>query len=151
MIDVKRFYEFLVETKTKICEIKTIKTVYDDSQIVEEMRDVSPDDSMILMGVIPEYDSGGSKNVDSILFETNIAIFVLQKVDYSDVNNDKLLDFAQETQDVVKKIIEQIQIAAVEGNNNCTLFSGIIASSFSVKPIWKLAQCIGWVIAFNVE
>lgn len=148
MIDVLRIRELLVEAKDSIPQIKSVLLVVDESQIVEKMKKFTTDDNLLLMGVIPEYDYSQTKDIDNQKSSTHIAFLVLEKVNYRGFTEEVEINVWQRTLIAVNGL-KSFLIGNVE--EGCQDLQGLDIASIRVEPVWKLAECNGWILTCTIE
>lgn len=152
MLDILRLKEFLAECKAQIQLINSFDLVVDDSELVKSMSSHKKEDNLRLLGIIPQFDSGASSDEDSIRHNNHLMFMVLEKTDYATMTRDeKTLMWHRTQQGIIaleKKIIEA-KNAGQEGK--CPEFQYLDVKSFHIEPVWKLAQCNGWLLTTSFE
>lgn len=151
MIAPKRFREYLVEIKAEIESINKCRMVIDDSQVVEVLKSMKSSDNLLLLGIIPEYNSGTSKSLDNVNWQTHTAFLVLKYVNYSSLKEDDEAEVWEETFQAANKLKEKILYDAGAGSNTCPEISNISEKSLDIQPVWKLGGCNGYILtaSFN--
>lgn len=143
----QQFNTLLENLKSKVSEINSAWLVVDDSQLVKTLGEKYSEDNMFLVGVLPNYGTSGS-NADSWKNTTQGMIMVLEKTDYSDLDQAQFIDVFERTFQAAKKIREAMLILATEG---CSGFlRDIYVDSIRLEPEWKKADCNGWNISFDI-
>lgn len=138
----------LTEIKAKVAAINSAWMVIDDSQLVKTLAEKYSEDNMFLVGVLPSYGTNGS-NADSYRNTTRSMLFVLEKTDYSDNDQEQFIELFERTFQAAKLIREEILNLATE---SCSGFLRHIAvDSIQILPEWKKADCNGWSINFEIE
>lgn len=152
MLSINRLYEYLAESKSEIERIKSIKLVVDDSEIVNELDAHKESDNMILMGVIPIYDTSGS-NDDAITHNNYLMFLVLEKTNYSKFKNqDERVSMWNRTHEVIKEFEEKlISDKSDSEDGKCPELKDLDVRSIRIEPVWKLGGCNGWMLTATVE
>lgn len=151
MISPKRLREYLIEIKDEITEINRCRLVIDDSQVVEILKSMRSSDNLLLLGVIPEYNSGASRDLDNINWQTDTAFLILKYVNYSSLSEEGEANVWEETFQAAKKLQEKILYDAGAGSNTCPELSNIIERSLDIKPVWKLGGTNGYILTASFE
>lgn len=138
----------LEEIKNAIPGINKSWTVVDDSQLSKKISDCDDEDNMLLVGVLPNYGTTGA-NADSYRDTTQSMIMVLEKTDYSDLDDDEFIDLFERTFQVARAVRNYILEISSEGCNSA--LRNIFVDSLTIEPIWKKADCNGWSINFDIE
>lgn len=152
MINILRLNEYLVECKDEISEVKTTKLVVDDSEIVNDLDQHKEADNMILLGVIPTFDTSPSED-DSIRHNNYLMFLIVEKTNYSKLKgNDEKVAMWNRTQSAIQKL-EQKLIADKEtgADGKCPEFMHLDVKSIRIEPVWKLAGCNGWMLVATIE
>jgi hypothetical protein len=103
MVTVNDLRSYGDSLKTRLEQINYNKTVIDDSQMVKDLGDISPENKHLLYLVIPDNNNVGP--VDSILKDNQMQFIVLCKTSY-DITHDEFLDIIHDTQQTAR-IVEQ--------------------------------------------
>ena len=143
----QQFNTLLTQLKASITEINSAWLVIDDSQLVKTLAEKYKEDNMFLVGVLPSYGTSGS-NADSYRNQTTAMLFILEKIDYSDLDQEQFIEVFEETYQVAKAVREKILNLATEG---CSGFlRDIFVDSIRIDPEWKKSDCNGWSISFDI-
>lgn len=152
MFTINRLYEYLAESKAEIARINSIKLVVDDSEIVNELSSHKESDNMILMGVIPVYDTSGSTD-DALIYNNYLMFMVLEKTNYSRLKSmDERVAMWNRTHEVMTEFHEKLisdKSDAEEGK--CPELQNLNVNSIRIEPVWKLGECNGWVLTATLE
>ena len=149
MISPLELYNYLAACKSELTAIKTTKTVIDESQIVDKIRQLSGNDNQILLGVIPEYDGSPSTDIDSIEKNSYMAFLVLEKINYKSISTEKdEVLIWERTFQTMKKLEEKILKDAGGDCCECPSLAKINVGSINIDPVWKLAECNGYILSF---
>lgn len=148
MISILRLKEYLAECKASIEAINSTMLVVDDSQIVDKMASRQDKDNQILVAVIPEFDSAPSTSEDAIQDNNFLAFLVLEKTNYSALNDDKEILIWERTQKTIELLRQKLLLDSDpdEGSGTCPEMQFLDVTSIKIQPVWKLAQCNGWIL-----
>lgn len=149
MITVNRLRELATEVKILIPEIKKTYIVVDDSQFIKILNNYEPDENMLLVIVLPDYNIK-AKNEDTYKWNNGMGFFLLEKYVHKDLDDDEKLDIHQRTAQVMKKFVEGYLLRGFDDSNVCNIFSDIDANSISISPVWEKAQTNGYEITFDL-
>lgn len=144
----KELREFIHEIKSSVEGINSAWLVVDDSQLGADLEAKEKQENAYLIGVLPNYESK-VRNGDSVKENIISQILVLEKVDYSELNNDEFVDVFERTYQLAKKVSEMLQDKLDGG-----CFGGgtmLLLEDLEIVPIWKKSQCNGWSINFSIE
>jgi hypothetical protein len=149
MVSIKKLREFLEETKTAITEINFQQLVVDDSELEKFMQERSDTDNVMLFGVVPDFQLRGQE--DAVKWNNQLLFFIVKKSSSRDLTHEKYLEVFEDTQEVARKFVDKI-ITDKHNNNlmGCPFLQEIDESSVAVNPVWRKAQCNGWVIEFDL-
>lgn len=150
MITPKELKNYCNAAKTTITAIKTVKVAVDESQIVDNLRNLKPGDNQILFAILPEYDTSESKDVDSVVDKNYMAFLVLEKLNYKSITEDEELDVWEDTLATIVQLREKIITDSTGGCCDCPDFSSLDPKSFRIQPVWKLAECNGYLMTVNI-
>lgn len=139
--------EMLSEIKSENAEINRCITLVDDSDLADFVSEVSTTDNMLLVGVIPSYGHKGK--ISSFKMLPVFQIQILEKTDYSAINNDDFVLLYERTLIVTEKVRDFILDKMEEG---CyPMLSGLDMSNVDIDPVRGKASCNGWTIDFFTE
>ncbi|MHA7822469.1 hypothetical protein ACVVIH_06875 [Chryseobacterium arthrosphaerae] len=139
--------EMLSEIKSENSEINRCITLVDDSDLADFMSDVSPSNNMLLVGVIPSYGHKG--NISSFKMLPVFQLQVLEKTDYSALNNDAFVLLFERTLIVAEKVRDFVFDKIEDG---CyPMLSGLSLGNIEIDPVRAKTSCNGWSIDFFTE
>ena len=149
MVTVNQLKAFGAVLQDAIPAIGFNNTVVDDSQLVKDLRNITPEHGHILYMVIPSANNEG--NDDALRKNNRVQLLLLQKSDKS-ITHEAFLQVMQQTQETALEI-ERIMLAqkTEPSNAGCTFMVWLQESSISIDPIWNYAECDGWSIEFNMK
>lgn len=156
MVTVNDLRNYGDSLKSRLEQINYNKTVIDDSQMVKDLGDISPENKHLLYLVIPDNNNVGV--VDSILKNNQIQFIVLCKTSY-DITHEEFLDIIHDTQQTARLVEKTMfqdkydaQVSYEDSNNQeCGFMMWLDTSSISMKPIWDYEGCHGWTISFSMK
>ena len=151
MIDILELKNYSEEIKTAISAINTVKVVVDESQLVDKIRSLKSEDNQILMTVIPEYDTSNSSDLDNVSHNNYLAFLVLEKVNYKGFTDDQELMVWQRTLQSIKLLEQKLLHDAGTGNETCPTFAHLDVRSIRIEPVWKLAECNGYILSLMIK
>lgn len=151
MISPKQLLTYCQNAMQDIPEIKTVKVVVDESQLVDRIRTLKETDNQILVAVLPEYDTANSDSIDNLRDNNYLAFLILEKVNYKAITEDKELDVWENTLPTIVQLRERIIRHSAQGCADCPDFSNIDAASIRIEPVWKMAECNGYIMALNID
>lgn len=142
MLAINDFRNYITEIKNEIPEIQQSETVMDDSQLSKFLQN-QPNDSYIVIGIIPEHSLSGT--VDALNSNDKASILVLKKVVRSDQTHDAFLDIIHEAQTVARAVILKI-LNDFSDDENCGFLRYLIPGETDITPVWALNSCDGYEI-----
>lgn len=148
MISINSLREYLVECKAEFPKIKKTQLLYDDSTIVEFMKDHAAGEDIYFLSIIPEFSSH-SKNEDSVLFSNMLSFLFLEKVNYNDISYDEELLVFHRTLELAKKFVTKL--LEESGNSTCHEMNKINWETLEIVPIKNLASCNGYGVEFSLK
>lgn len=142
-----QFNTLVTQLKDSIAEINSAWMVIDDSQLVKTLAEKYKEDNMFLVGVLPNYGTNGS-NADSYRGSVSAMLFVFEKTDYSDLDQEQFLSVFERTYQVAIAVRERILNLATK---ECSGFlNHIIVDSINIKAEWRKSDCNGYSISFDI-
>lgn len=150
MLKINRLREFCAEAQAEITEINSAKIVVTKDEVAKFMKEHSPDDNFLLLGIIPEHDLSGTE--DAWRWQNDLGFYVLQKTDYSEHDHDSYIDIFANVQSVAEKVIDLI-ISHSEENQTvfCDLFGSKDKIIINVSPVKGLSSCNGYFIGLRFD
>lgn len=148
MISILSLNEYLAECKASFKEINRTQVLFDDSTIVEFMKDHDFTHNIFMLGIIPQFDSSGT-NTDNLQFNNNLAFLFVEKVDYNDLTYDQELLVFHRTLELAKKFL--LKVADEAGQSTCHEMNLIDVSSIGINPVRNLASCNGYEVEFTLK
>jgi len=139
--------ELLSEIKSEIPEINRTISLIDDSDLADFAADMSTSDNMSLVGIIPSYQHSGEIGKFKML--PIFQLQVIEKTDYSALNNDEFVLLYQRTLVVIEKVRDFL-IDKVEDGCYPTL-SNLDITGLVIDPVKKVSQCNGWALDIITE
>lgn len=139
----KQFKELLAELKAAVGAINSTMTVVDDSQLATRMQNKSTLDNIILVGVLPEYGHSGA-NVDSYKQNMTGQLLIVEKTDYSDLDDDQFIDLFERCYQAAEEVKKKLLALASTGCYPMLMMLDI--NSLDIYPVWKKAECNGYSI-----
>lgn len=131
--------EMLSEIKFEIPEIKNTICLIDDSDLSDFAGDLETN-KMALVGVIPSYEHLG--NIGSFKTLPIFQLDIIEKTDYSAINNDEFVALYERTLKVIFKVRDFVLEKIEDG---CyPMLSNVDVASITIDPIKKKSQCNGW-------
>lgn len=138
--------EMLSEIKSEIPEITTTICLIDDSDLSDFAGDLVSN-NMALVGVIPSYEHLGK--IGSFKTLPIFQLDIIEKTDYSAINNDEFVALYERTLKVLFKVRDFVLEKIEEG---CyPMLSNIDVTSMTIDPIKKKSQCNGWSMDILTE
>lgn len=128
-------------------EINKNWIVVNDSHLGNSLQDMELKDNLFLVGLLPSYDTNGS-DVDNYKTATFGQLILVEKTDYSELSPEMFIDVFQRTFKVIEKIRDLLCEYASSGCE-AGLFQ-LDISSLKMDPIYKLSQCNGWSLEYNL-
>lgn len=149
MITIQELQNYAADVLGNIPEFKSKFIVIDDSQLSKVMEDISFDDNLIFVAVIPSHkmngnDSDAAMPLDLMLF------MVLNRFDRKD-GHEAFLESMSLCQNATKKLINKMIADKRDENQMCGLMKYLQVQSISVDPIWELLGCDGYEINFQIK
>lgn len=139
--------EMLSEIKSENPEINRCITLVDDSDLSDFIADVSSSDNMLLIGVIPSYGHKGK--ISNFRMLPVFQLQILEKTDYSAINNDDFVLLYERTLLVAEKVRDFVLDKMEDG---CyPMLSGLDMSNVDIDPVRGKSSCNGWTIDFFTE
>lgn len=151
VVDITFIKNYAQRLQDAVEGISYNRVIIDDSQLIKFVEDISASDKHLLFIVIPEFQNTGN-TADSARRQTETAILVLQKTDYSNNTHDEFLDIMQAT--LVSANAVEAKMRADKNDyspEGCKYMKQLNISSIYIKPVYRLAGCNGWSIEFNFE
>ena len=139
--------ELLAEIKAEVTAINKTKGVVSDGQLISKLDEISKDDNQILIGVLPSYGSNG-ENVDNVRETTICQLMVVEKVSYSDLDEDEFWAVFERAYQSIKLVREIIIRKA--GEECLPYLANIDVNSLDINPIWGLSDCNGYSFDFDI-
>ncbi|MFC4688656.1 hypothetical protein ACFO4P_17070 [Epilithonimonas pallida] len=140
--------EFLAELKSETNGINKTISAVNDSVLAKKVGSISPEQNMILVGVLPSYGSNG-QNVDNVRTVPITQLMVLEKCDYSGMTEDQEWEMFQRTFLAITEIKETIVQKVSEDCPNYLI--NIDVNSLNIDPVWGKAECCGWSMDIEFE
>lgn len=138
--------EMLSEIRSEIPEIKNTICLIDDSDLSDFAGDLETN-KMVLVGVIPSYEHLG--NIGSFKTLPIFQLDIIEKTDYSAINNDEFVALYERTLKVLFKVRDFVLEKIEDG---CyPILSNIDVASMTIDPIKKKSQCNGWSMDILTE
>lgn len=147
MISINSLREYLIECKAEFPDIKKTQLLFDDSTIVEFMKDYTVGQDIFFLSIIPEFKSK-SKNEDSVLFSNMLSFLFLEKLNYNDISYDEELFVYHRTLELAKKFVTKLLDES--RNSSCHEMNRIDWDSLEINPIKNLASCNGYGVEFSL-
>lgn len=139
----------LTHFEDEIAEINKSWMVIDDSHVVNTLSEVSVGDNMFLVGLIPHFgtDAESSDNYRSVAYGQ---FLILEKTDLSNLDKQMFLDIFQRTFEITEKIRNLLVEYSAEKQCEFPYLMSLDIKSLKMEPIYKLAQCHGWSLEFDM-
>ena len=131
-----------------IPELNKFILVVDDSQIVKEMKDITYDDNLILVGFIPSHKADGT-DVDNVQNRDFTLWMVLNKVDRNDGQEAFIASF-KKCQLAALEIEKKMLADKPNLGNGCTMMRQLQVATIDINPVWALAGCDGYEINYQL-
>ena len=150
MITIEKVELYGNKLKDLIADIKHFIMVLDDSQIVNEMKDVGEDQNLILVGFIPSHKSDGT-DVDNVQNRDYMLWMILNKVDRRSGQAEFLASFkrCQSAALLIQK--QMLADKPFFDANECTMMRQLDVPTISIDPVWALAGCDGYEINYQLK
>lgn len=132
-----------------ISEINKTWMVIDDTHVVNTLGDVSLEENMFLVGLVPQYNTQGD-NSDNFRTVAYGQFLILEKTDYSNLDKQQFLDVFQRTFAVAENIRNLLIEYSAEKQCEFPFLMQMDLNSLKMEPIYKLAQCNGWSLEFDM-
>ena len=133
-------------------EIDTINKnwmVIDENHVVKDLSEISTDENILLIGLMPNYGTD-AENSDNVLDKSFSQFLILEKTDYSELNRQQFLDIFQRTFLVAKEIKDRLIEYSADKQCEFPYLMQLDINSLKMEPIYKLAQCNGWALEFDL-
>lgn len=150
MLKVNRLREFLLEVKNTIPGINFTDIVVDDSELVSLLKDREEIENNYLIAVMPSFSITGSE--DRLKVNNQLFFMVLKKSTDKDFGGrEDYINMFGDTQDLAFALVRYI-LAEKSGDNGelCGLMNELKEDSIAVNPVWRKAQCNGWMIEMDL-
>jgi hypothetical protein len=106
-------------------------------------------ENSFLIAVVPDFVLKGHD--DAVEYSNALTFFILDKIDYSEKDNDAYIDVFARTQIKVHRFIEQLlKDKSNYSASYCNFLRQLNIQSVRVVPYWEHNDCNGWQIDFNV-
>lgn len=139
----------LTHLNGEIDQINKNWIVINDSHVGQVLSEVGTEENMFLIGLLPNYDTAGqdSDNFRTVAFGQ---ILVLEKTDYSDLNQEQFMDVFQRTFAVTEQIRDLLIEYSAEKQCQFPYLMQLDINSLRMEPIYKLSQCNGWALELEM-
>lgn len=139
----------LTHLNTEIDEINKDWIVINDSHVGQILSEVSTNENIFLIGLLPNYDTQGqdSDNFRTVAFSQ---LLILEKTDYSDLNQEQFLEVFQRTFAVTEQIRDLLIEYSAEKQCQFPYLMQLDINSLRMEPIYKLSQCNGWSLEIEM-
>lgn len=145
MVTVNELIAYGQKLQTEIPAIGYNQTVIDDSQLVKDLSEISPEENHLLYLVIPSINNQGSD--DALTANNEMMFLVLQKCD-SSIAHEDFLQVIHNTQQTARAI--EVQMLR-DKEDSCGFMGWLESASIQIDPIWGIASCSGWSIRFSMK
>lgn len=149
MISILRLKELLLEVKDKIDAVKKTHLVVDDSELVSFLKDMPESDNIVLVGVIPDFKLLGTEDQSS--WNNMLTFMFFEKSSQRDMTDDDYIDVFTRTQQAAKDFVLFLLETKAETGTICGLTDKLKEDSILLRPIYKKAQCNGWMVEIDLE
>lgn len=148
MITIEKIEQYGNKLKDTITDIRHFIMVVDDSQLVNEVKDITDDQNLILVGFIPSHKSDGS-SVDDAQNRDFTLWMILNKVDRR--NQQEFIQSFKRCQAAALEIEKQMLADKPSFGNQCTMMRQLEVKSILIEPVWAFAGCDGYEINFEMK
>lgn len=149
MITISNLRTFTAEVLAEIPEFNKQLIVIDDSQLSKFMSDISEDDNLIFVAVIPSHKMNGNNSDDAMPLDLML-FMVLNKFDRQD-GQEAFLNSMELCQLATKKLIDKMIANKRDETKMCGIMKFLQVQSISVDPVWELLGCDGYEINFQLK
>lgn len=143
----KQYSNLLQKLAGSVPTIRKVWTVVDDSMLVNSLAEVMKEDNILLIGAMPTFGTTG-RNADSWNSTTLGLIFILEKTDYSDHDNESFIDLFDRTYQAADAVRRELLNRASCGC--CPELGGLVLESLRLEPEWRKGGCNGWSLEFEI-
>lgn len=149
MLKISHLKQYLPTLAAAIPEVKRHEMAVTKDDIVKFMKSHEEGDNMLLIAIVPEHGVSGGEN--SAKWTNSGGFFVLEKTDYSELEDGGYLNIFERVQEVVEKLINKLleDKAAVAGPM-CGFLADLEEESIAASPIEALESCNGYFVSFSM-
>lgn len=149
MVTVNQLIAYGNVLQEAIPAIEFNETVVDDSQLVKDLRNITPEHGHLLYLVIPSAQNDGAD--DSLRKNNRLQFLILKKSDKS-ITHEAFLEIMQQTQETALAVERNMLSQKTHpSNEGCTFMIWLQENSIAINPIWNYAECNGWTIDFSMK
>lgn len=146
MLNASKLKSFLQDALVAVPEIKKYFPVVSDEDMASETRDVSTNDGIFLVGVLPSFGPV-AKNEDNWKYNNRLILFFVKKFSPRD---EDLMDVYDETGAVVLKFHGWLLKEYSAFPKKC-IFKDIDFSSFNADPVRDYNNSFGYMVTFELN
>lgn len=147
MAQIRDFRTYLQEIETQIAGVKSNKVVVDPSQLSQFIVDHSSSDNALLLGVLPVWGNNSPTDADNFQLKGFTEVMVINKMDYSDNDNEAEIDSYDDLLIIAKAIVKKMMDDHLSGS--CNLMRFLEPTSIQIVEVWNRTQYNGWNIIFT--
>jgi hypothetical protein len=147
MLSVNRLREFIAEAQASIPSINRAEMVVDDSELTKFLQEHKIAQNTFLVAVLPQFGTIGPE--DGIKMNNMLQFFILDKSTTKNLNHDQYLNMFASTQETTQQFLEMIFEAKSE-SDFCGIWAELRESGIEIAPVWRKADCNGWVISMDL-
>ncbi len=146
MLNASKLKTFLQDALVAVPDIKKFYRVVSDEDMASETRDVSINDGIFLVGVLPSFGIK-AKNEDNWKHNNRLQLFFVKKFSSRD---EDLMDLYDETGAVVLKFQAWLLKEHSTFPKKC-IFKDIDFSSFNADPVRDYNSSNGYMVTFELN
>lgn len=148
-MDPLSLQNLLTHFQNQIAEINKTWMVINDSHVGNILSEVSIEDNMFLVGILPVYGTD-AENSDNFRTVTYGQFLIVEKTDYGNLSQQDFIDVFQRT----FKVAEMIRNALIEysAEKQCEFpyLMQLDINSLQMDAVYKLSECNGWSLEFEI-
>lgn len=148
MLKVTELNNYLEECKNAIPQFGKHIALADDDEFKDFTRDISKnDDAVVLIGVIPTINGGGTDE-DNTKAVNRCTFFAVQKHD-SRAGKDEYLASFQTCQTAIKALFQKFLADYMNFDKRC-MANDFDFNRWTIEPVRNYHQCNGWVLEIDL-
>jgi len=147
MIRIRTYKTYFDSIKTRITNIDTVFIVSHQDQLANKIREVAAGE-IILIVIVPSADTNAA-DVNNIMENNTGIIYLLKKIDITNMTDDLFVDEMEETQDIMTAIKTMMTDDASDHQANHFMHY-FEPNGMHTDPEYNYLGCNGWSLSFNI-